>query len=84
MAKELETALKGMTVKDVRVDRLGRIVIINPEVSSKIKELTSITPDLEELVAGNGICCGNGACLSEQLVAMLDRVVGGRRPGGGA
>lgn len=78
MPTNLPELFKTVTVADVAVDRRGRVVIHNPELAAKLAESGSVAVDPSAL-EGNGICCGNTGCLSNELVRMLDRLSGGIR-----
>lgn len=81
MDSKLNDLFQGLSSNDIKLDQYGRIVINRPDISAKIAD--ALKPGrLDPLAeAGNGICCGNGSCLSDQLVSMLDRMTGGGRLG---
>jgi hypothetical protein len=74
---QIGESLAKLTERDLRLDRFGRVVILNPDVEREIKEAARLESTGEEL-AGNGICCGNGSCASPELVSLFQRLVGGR------
>lgn len=71
--------LEGLKADDLRVDAAGRPVIVNPDIVERLRALGPLKPDPFGPLADNGICCGNGSCLSDQLLGMMDRLTGGRR-----
>ena len=73
-------AVRDVDVRDLKVDRLGRVVIANPDVAKSVREIGALDPDLDSMASGDGICCGNDSCLSDQLVDMMNALTtGGRR-----
>ena len=79
MAGDVRSAREGVKLDSLRIDSLGRVVIADAAVAEKVKGLGAARA-LDE-AAGNGLCCGNTQCLSEDLVSMLNHVVRGGRPG---
>lgn len=77
MPNEVGKALEGASLESFRVDSIGRVVLNDAALAAKIRELGP--PGGIDEVAGNGLCCGNGQCLSDELVAMLNKVVANRR-----
>lgn len=70
--------LSKVTEQDLKLDRLGRVVVTNPEVIRAIREAAELDMTAAEEAAGNGICCGNGVCASPELVGIFERLVSGR------
>lgn len=73
-------ALSSFTAADVSVDDAGNVVIRNPELAKRLREIATRPTIPAEELAGNGICCGNGNCLSDQLVGLFESLVARTRP----
>lgn len=73
-------ALPTISPADLRVDARGRVVIADAALAERIKAVAALPTDPLDEVAGNGICCGNTGCLSEQLVGLFESLVARTRP----
>lgn len=54
--------LEGVSLDDIRIDHLGRAVIVSPSVAEKLKGAATLTPDSLAGSDTNIICCGNQSC----------------------
>lgn len=83
--ESLEKAVKGLTLDDIRIDSLGRVVIAAPTVSDQIKAIGTLRPDMLARDDTNVICCGNTTCCKKgvqgmDLPSLMERVVGTGKP----
>lgn len=54
--------LDGISLDDIRIDGLGRAVIVAPSVIDKLKGAATLRPDDVARDDTNFICCGNTSC----------------------
>ena len=82
MPEELDRLLDGLSLEEIAVDPRGRVVINNPAIAERVRELGGRVRNPMDDVAWNGLCCGNsGGCGDEaRLVDFLDRITHGRNP----
>ena len=82
MANDLAGALKGLKSEDIQIDLLGRVIITNPELNERIKDLGLRLP-IAEAALDNVACCKNGyqcGCTGD-IVDFSQRLTRGGRPG---
>jgi hypothetical protein len=67
--KTISDALTGIESEHIHIDSLGRAVITNPELVSKLAEAgVKARPDLGSSAAGNIICTGSMPAGSREVL----------------
>lgn len=79
MATNISETLKGLSVDDIRVDVAGRVVITNPKINDRLKDLVGVDVPIVPEALDNVACCTNGYQCGCSGFADLGQRIASRR-----